>query len=273
MMDIKHMELPLVFFTVMSQWGIGAILALTLYQFSVSAEQALSGKSLRSAVIIIWLIEVIGSSMSMGHLGVPLEAYRSVLGLSHSWLSREAITFILLNGLITLWALCCWLQPIKNTRNQILGLLSAIAGIAAIFVTAQVYYQMLAHPLWHSPATQIAFIGSAILLGFCFVTLFVNGQNKQQSKVIKLGLLIGVGLVLVSQIIRIQIPNSLGDSYLLWWQVVMSMMLPCIIANKQIKPTASNKIVLVIMMAAVFSGELAGRALFYGGVMVAAPWF
>lgn len=272
-MDIKHMELPLVFFTVMSQWGVGAILALTLYQFSASAEQALFGKSLRSAVMIIWLIEVIGSSMSMGHLGVPLEAYRSVLGLSHSWLSREAITFILLNGLITLWALCCWLQPVKNACNQILGLISAIAGLAAILVTAQVYYQMLAHPLWHSPATQLAFIGSAIVLGFCFVAIFVNGQNKQQPKVIKSGVLIGVGLVLVSQIIRMQIPGSLGDSYLLWWQVVMSMILPCIIVNNSMQQKTNNKVVLTLIMVAVFSGELAGRALFYGGVMVTAPWF
>ncbi|MEY0604180.1 dimethyl sulfoxide reductase anchor subunit family protein, partial [Providencia huaxiensis] len=107
-MDIKYMELPLVFFTVMSQWGIGAILALTIYQMNASKENILSGGVLRRAVLAIWLIEVIGSSMSMGHLGVPLEAYRSILGLSHSWLSREAVTFILLNGLVTLWALSCW---------------------------------------------------------------------------------------------------------------------------------------------------------------------
>lgn len=272
-MNIHHMELPLVFFTVMSQWGIGAVLALTLYQMKVSTEHKLVGKSLRTAVIIIWLIEVLGSSMSMGHLGVPLEAYRSVLGLSHSWLSREAVTFVLLNGLVTLWALACWLQPTVNMRNTVLGWLSGIGGLAAILVTAQVYYQMVAHPLWHSPATQIAFIGTAIVLGFISITLFVRALAKPVPKAIKIGVLLGVILVLISQIIRSQIPESQGESYLLWWQVVMSMVLPCAIAIRGDKGKGLSVPLLIVLMVVMFSGELAGRALFYGAVMIQAPWF
>lgn len=271
-MDIKHMELPLVFFTVMSQWGIGAILALTIYQMNASKENALAGTGLRRAVLLIWLIEVIGSTMSMGHLGVPFEAYRSVLGLGHSWLSREAVTFVLLNGIVTLWALSCWLQPTPNTRNQMLGWLSGIGGLAAILVTAQVYYQMVAHPLWHTPATQIAFIGSAIVLGFSLVTLLIIGQGKSLPLAIKIGVLIGVVLVLIAQIIRLQLPESQGGSYLLWWQVVMSMLLPCIVAVRVYKERPSAALMLLVMLA-MFSGELASRALFYGGVMVQAPWF
>ena len=272
-MNIHHMELPLVFFTVMSQWGIGAVLALTLYQMKASTENKLVGKSLRTAVLIIWLVEVIGSSMSMGHLGVPLEAYRSVLGLSHSWLSREAVTFVLLNGLVTLWALSCWLQPTANMRNIALGWLSGLGGVAAILVTAQVYYQMVAHPLWHSPATQIAFIGSAIVLGFSFITLFFRALAKPVPTVIKIGVILGVVFVLISQIIRVQIPASQGGSYLLWWQVVMSMILPCVIARRGGKGKKPSILLLVALMVAMFSGELAGRALFYGAVMMQAPWF
>ncbi|MDR2227475.1 MAG: dimethyl sulfoxide reductase anchor subunit, partial [Providencia sp.] len=249
-MNIHHMELPLVFFTVMSQWGIGAVLALTLYQMKASTENKLVGKPLRTAVLIIWLIEVIGSSMSMGHLGVPLEAYRSVLGLSHSWLSREAVTFVLLNGLVTLWALSCWLQPTANMRNIALGCLSGIGGLAAILVTAQVYYQMVAHPLWHSPATQIAFIGSAIVLGFSFITLLVHALDKPVPNVIKIGVILGVVLVLISQIIRAQIPASQGGSYLLWWQVVMSMILPCVIALRGCKDKEPSIPLLAVLMMA-----------------------
>ncbi|GAB1440748.1 dimethyl sulfoxide reductase anchor subunit [Providencia sp.] len=272
-MDIKHMELPLVFFTVMSQWGIGAVLALTIYQMKASKENLLSGSVLRRAVLLIWIIEVIGSSMSMGHLGVPFEAYRSVLGLSHSWLSREAVTFVLLNGVITLWALSCWLSPQLNVRNQLLGWLSAFSGIAAIFVTAQVYYQMIAHPLWHTPATQIAFLGSAIVLGFSLVALFVIGQGKPLPSVIKSGVLIGVALVLWAQVTRLQLPASQGGSYLLWWQVVMSMLLPCIVVMKEYKQQQPSAILVALVMLAIFSGEVAGRALFYGSVMIQAPWF
>ncbi|QPE15995.1 dimethyl sulfoxide reductase anchor subunit [Providencia rettgeri] len=271
-MDIKHMELPLVFFTVMSQWGVGAVLALTIYQMKASQEYLLSGYVLRRAVLLIWLIEVVGSTMSMGHLGVPLEAYRSVLGLGHSWLSREAVTFVLLNGIVTLWALSCWLQPTVNTRNTILGWLSGVGGLAAILVTAQVYYQMVAHPLWHTPATQIAFLGSAIVLGFSLVALFVISQGKPLPSTIKVGVLIGVALVLIAQVIRLQLPASQGGSYFLWWQVVMSMLLPCIMVMKAYKERPSVVLIVLILLA-MFSGELAGRALFYGAVMIQAPWF
>lgn len=199
----------------MSQWGIGAVLALTIYQMKASKQNLLSGAMLRRVVILIWLIEAIGSSMSMGHLGVPFEAYRSVLGLSHSWLSREAVTFVLLNGVVTLWALSCWLSPQVNVRNQLLGWLSAIGGVAAIFVTAQVYYQMVAHPLWHTPATQIAFIGSAIVLGFSLITVLIIGQGKPVPSVIKMGVLVGIALVLGAQITRLQLPASQGKLFAL----------------------------------------------------------
>ncbi len=71
-MDIKHMELLWYFYSD-EPVGIGAVLALTIYQMKASQESLLSGPVLRRAVLLIWLIEVIGSSMSMGHLGVPLK--------------------------------------------------------------------------------------------------------------------------------------------------------------------------------------------------------
>ncbi len=272
-MSFEDYQLPLVLFTVMSQWGVGAVLALTLYQgVTAKSANAFQGKSLRYLVAAIWLIEVVGSSMSMGHLGTPFAAYRSVLGIAHSWLSREAIVFVMLNGLISLWALSNWLQPRASARNLWLGILCSVFGLPAILVTAQVYYQMLAHPLWHTPATQFSFIGSALILGFASLLLIINGMKKPIPCSLRVGLFISLLCVLISLIIRFQIPGVLSSSYLLWWQIAMSLVLPAIVLGRS-KSTHDPLPIALLMILLIFSGELAGRMLFYGNVMMGAPWF
>lgn len=268
-------QLPLVLFTVMSQWGIGAVLALSLYQWRNQAQNVamLSPKTLRTTIALIWLIEVVGSSMSMGHLGDPLGAYRSVLGIAHSWLSREAIAFVILNGLISLWALASWIQPHAIRRNSLIGLFCGVIGLPIILVTAQIYYQMQAHPLWHTPATQISFIGTALLLGFGSMIPWLRLQGKTISHSLKVGTLIGILLVLVGLVMRAQLPGADIASLLLWWQVIASLMMGvCIISLSH--GASFRKISLsIIAILILFSGEITGRMLFYSNVMAQAPWF
>ncbi|WP_337236484.1 dimethyl sulfoxide reductase anchor subunit family protein [Proteus faecis] len=268
-------QLPLVLFTVMSQWGIGAVLALSLYQWRNQAQNVamLSPKTLRTTIALIWLIEVVGSSMSMGHLGDPLGAYRSVLGIAHSWLSREAIAFVILNGLISLWALASWIQPHAIRRNSLIGLFCGVIGLPIILVTAQIYYQMQAHPLWHTPATQISFIGTALLLGFGSMIPWLRLQGKTISHSLKVGTLIGILLVLVGLVMRAQLPGADIASLLLWWQVIASLMMGvCIISLSH--GASFRKISLsIIAILMLFSGEITGRMLFYSNVMAQAPWF
>ncbi|MEY0489229.1 dimethyl sulfoxide reductase anchor subunit family protein [Proteus terrae] len=268
-------QLPLVLFTVMSQWGIGAVLALSLYQWQNQSQNAamLSTKALRTTIALIWLIEVVGSSMSMGHLGDPLGAYRSVLGIAHSWLSREAIAFVMLNGLISLWALASWLQPNAIRRNSLIGLFCGVIGLPIILVTAQIYYQMQAHPLWHTPATQISFIGTALLLGFGSMIPWLRLQGKAISNSLKIGTFIGALLVFVGLVMRAQVPGADVTSLLLWWQVIASLIVGICIITLSHSASFSKASLSVIAILMLFSGEITGRMLFYGNVMSQAPWF
>lgn len=266
-------QMPLVLFTVMSQWGIGAILALSLYQWQTQNSAMLSPKALRTTIGLIWLIEVIGSSMSMGHLGDPLGAYRSVLGIAHSWLSREAIAFVMLNGLISLWALVSWLQPNKIRRNSLLGLFCGLIGLPVILITAQIYYQMQTHALWHTPATQISFIGTALLLGFGSLIPWLQLQGKKPTHILHFGAFIGLLLVLMGLVIRVQISGANVASLLLWWQVIASLIIGCVIITLSRSSLFTKDLISIITIFILFSGEIAGRMLFYGNVMSQSPWF
>ncbi len=66
---MNEYELPLVFFTVLCQWGIGGVIALTLYRLRPTSQ--MSVKQLKYLVLGLWLVEVVGSSLSLLHLGSP----------------------------------------------------------------------------------------------------------------------------------------------------------------------------------------------------------
>lgn len=266
---MNEYELPLVWFTVLCQWSIGGVLALTLLQMTA---YGLKDKALRYAALLFWCIGVAGSLMSLAHLGTPLGAYRALRGLAHSWLSREVVAFVLLNAIMTMWLLSTWLKPSPCVRNHLLGLLTALAGGGAILVSAQVYYQMGSHPLWHSPATQMGFFGCALLLGFLSVALLLNLLRRPVPRRISVGVLAGAIVVAAALFIRYQVPGADGRSMLLWWQLAASIAGGVWLAGR-VRLAPLSRAGAVIMLACVLSGELTGRMLFYGNVMSGAPWF
>lgn len=272
---MSEYELPLVFFTVLSQWGIGGVLALSLYRIGIShsGEAGLSLQQIRHIALALWLIELVGSSLSLAHLGSPSGAYRAVLGLSHSWLSREAIAFVLLNGCMLLWLLACWLRPQQTALCTTLGLVSAAVGTLAILASAQIYYQMANHPLWHTPFTQLAFLGTSLLLGFTTLGIVLNRCDLSAPRLVRYGILLGILLTIGALAGRYQIAGASASGALLWWQIFGSILVSIALftllrSRMRLSPAAA-----LLAGAAVVSGELVGRMLFYSNVMGQYPWF
>lgn len=266
---MSEYELPLVLFTVLGQWGIGGVLALTLYQLTTapSAVDGLSHQQITTTALGLWLITVIGSSLSLAHLGSPLGAYRALLGLGHSWLSREALAFVLLNGCLLLWLLACWLRPQQRTLTIGLGLLSTALGAIAILASAQIYYQMASHPLWHTPFTQLAFLATSLLLGFASVGMVLSGYGHAVPRIIRYGMLLGTLLALGALAGRYQIVGASTQGILLWWQLLASILVAAALlmllrGGLRLSPTSALLAGIILL-----SGELAGRMLFYSNVM------
>ena len=266
---MEHFELPLVFFTVLTQWGIGALLAVVIGQ--QRAVPVFAPQVLKRVALFVWLVTVIGSLASIAHLGAPMGALRALYGLGHSWLSREVVAFFLLNVLTTLWLLMVWLN--FNARAATLvGIIAVLAGIAAILVSSQVYYQMVLHPLWHSPATQLAFIGCALLLGFVSIAVFANLWGSEVARRLRAGVIVGVAVVACALVWRYRIAEADAASLLLWWQLLASLAISvAVFAMLRHGKLAAWAGVLAI--ALVFTGEIAGRMLFYSNVMSGASWF
>ncbi|MDN0120081.1 dimethyl sulfoxide reductase anchor subunit [Yersinia frederiksenii] len=268
-------ELPLVFFTVLSQWGIGGVLALTLYRLSTvqSDKAGLSLQQFKTLALALWLIEVLGSSLSLAHLGSPAGAYRAILGINHSWLSREAVAFVLLNGCMLLWLLTCWRRPQQTALISVLGLLSVVVGTGAILASAQIYSQMVGHSLWHAPFTQLAFLGTPVLLGFTTLGIVLNVCGLVVPRIIRYGILLGILLVIGALIGRYQIAEASAAGLLLWWQLCAGILVSAALFTLLRSGARFSPAVGLLAGIAVVSGELVGRMLFYSSVMGQLPLF
>ncbi len=262
---MEHYELPLVFFTVFAQWGIGGVLALTVCQSG--RKRKFSAVQYRMLALRFWVITVLGSCASLAHLGSPEGAYRSLVGLGNSWLSREVVAFIVLNGVMFCWLLLCRFKPVQR-GVILLGGVTALVGLGTILVTSQVYYQMPLHSLWHNVATPVAFLGTAFLTGFMSVAVARACWHLPSSTICNAGIVVGIALSAAALVLRYQVSGADASSPLLWWQLFASV---CVAVWGISRLNSGMRSWVWVIL--IITGELAGRMLFYSNVMSGAPWF
>ena len=117
---------PLVWMLVLTQLGVGASIA------------ALFSPSRGALMIIASAATVLGLVASVAHLGQPLKAWRSFLGLRKSWLSREILAFGIFAAFISLATLLSWDDRTSGPTTLLLSV-TATGGVIAVFCSAFVY--------------------------------------------------------------------------------------------------------------------------------------
>ncbi|MCD1127678.1 dimethyl sulfoxide reductase anchor subunit [Jinshanibacter sp. LJY008] len=289
---MSEYELPLVFFTVLCQWAIGSIIAITALMTvqPVWLNEEARFNRLRSMALVILVINIIGSFLSLLHLGSPMGAYRAILGIGHSWLSREVVAFFLLNAVVFIWAAVMFRFNRHRALVKSISFVASLAGIAAILVSAQVYYQMASHPMWHTLITHLSFIATALLLGFVTISLMVAvyqyRQGVQQEKIPGLlltGILLGVLLMLWVVLWYSHGVNGQGQmvssaiavlgSGLVGWLIFGGLITGTGVATYLYKQSSISIAGATLLMLVVLSAAICGRMLFYSGVMSQSPWF
>ncbi|MGC4063771.1 MAG: dimethyl sulfoxide reductase anchor subunit [Polyangiaceae bacterium] len=85
---VDHAHVPLVIMLVLTQLGLGSLIWSALLSPLSSESQVAQFAS--GATAFGWL--ALGLIASVLHLGRPWLAYRAIMNLRHSWLSREALT-------------------------------------------------------------------------------------------------------------------------------------------------------------------------------------
>jgi Fe-S-cluster-containing dehydrogenase component/DMSO reductase anchor subunit len=110
---------------------------------------------------------VAGLAAAIFHLGRPRWAFRAVLGLRTSWLSREIVA---MSVFVALAASAVAADLLGASASGLLGDLGAVAGIAALYCSAMVYRDT-PRPHWARPSTQALFFLTSAASGGLLVLL------------------------------------------------------------------------------------------------------
>jgi Fe-S-cluster-containing dehydrogenase component/DMSO reductase anchor subunit len=166
----QHAHPPLVVMLVLTQLAAGA------FAFNLMSHRLVDGAegaatALPQALFALALgFGALGASLL--HLGRPQYAFRAVLGLRTSWLSREALAFGLFAGAGAAYATTLFAERLSPStlRTLAIGLrtplewTAAVLGLLGVFSSVMVY-AATGRPHWRGSLTGFRFFATTVLLG------------------------------------------------------------------------------------------------------------
>jgi formate dehydrogenase iron-sulfur subunit len=177
--DDQHVEpeqahWPLIVMLVLTQLSVGGFAVELLGLLGGEADGLATGLN-RGLCLGFGLL---GLAASVWHLGRPQYAYRALIGIRHSWLSREVLAFGLFGGLATVEVALEFVGPDAwgMTHGFRAGLLGMVVFLGAAGVACSVLvYHVVRRPFWRASLGGVKFGGTAIVLGLA-TALAGNGM-------------------------------------------------------------------------------------------------
>jgi Fe-S-cluster-containing dehydrogenase component/DMSO reductase anchor subunit len=166
----QHAHLPLVFMLVLTQLSVGAFLVGLVLERALPSTLLVSLKPLLAMNALGIGLLALGASVF--HLGRPLYAFRAVLGLGHSWLSREIVAFGIFAGFASAYAGAIVLTPQTNAWSETLGVCVGVSGLVAVFCSIMIYV-VVRRELWSFGRVATRFLLTTAVLGIAVVWLSI----------------------------------------------------------------------------------------------------
>ena len=173
MPDVRDRTWPLVAFTVAVQAAAG--LALGAVCIDMLADGAVVNARFPVGIMVLGLAAAGGAS-SLFHLGRKPRAWRTLVNLRRSPLSREVLATLLFTGAAAA-SVVVWLAEGVSARLAWDGT-TAVLGLAAVAAAIPVY-MVPARPVWNSWWVTASFFGTMLLLGGSAASALLIGRGGQ----------------------------------------------------------------------------------------------
>ena len=168
---VQHPHWPLIVMLVLTQLSVGAFTTLLWLERWVADATLVTVRPLHSLTALVIGLTALGAAVL--HLGRPQYAYRAIVGLKHSWLSREIIAFGVFAKLAVVFAATHWLgaywQP-SHLIEATLGWAVVVSGLLGVGCSVMIY-AVTRKPLWGFIATTVRFFLTAAVLGVATIWL------------------------------------------------------------------------------------------------------
>ena len=161
--------MPLAIMLVLTQAGIGATWGDVVLE-------SLGGSEASAASVVVPTlalgVALPGLAASIAHLGRPQWAFRAVLGLRTSWMSREILALGAFAGALTALLGVAWIDAASLDESSSIGRVAGMArtplawstallGALGLFCSIKIY-AATRRPFWTLGRTLFRFVGSAI---------------------------------------------------------------------------------------------------------------
>ncbi|MBD3675114.1 MAG: dimethyl sulfoxide reductase anchor subunit [Planctomycetaceae bacterium] len=157
----QHPHWPLIIMLVLTQLSVGAFLVGMLLEHFLSPSVLPAFRQLHASnALFVGLIALGASTL---HLGRPQYAYRAVIGLRHSWLSREIVAFGVFAASAMLFASLAWFSPTSSWLPLVKQGV-AISGLSGLFCSIMIYV-FTGREFWSFGRTLTKFCLTAVMLG------------------------------------------------------------------------------------------------------------
>lgn len=163
-----HAHPPLVVMLVLTQAAVG----LFVLAACVAAIHPLAAAPLRAVSPWVALVTaVVAMGASVLHLGRPALAWKAVLGLRTSWLSREVVLFgAFAVSAATLAVAERWGAGRDGPVIGVLTVVTALIGLAAV-VSSCLVYAVTGRPFWSPARVFVRFAGTTLVAGLATATV------------------------------------------------------------------------------------------------------
>lgn len=192
---------PLVAMLVLSQWAVGLCLMLALLPLLEGAARPAGLMQLLATATALLTFASLG--LGTLHLGRPLWAFRALLGLRTSWMSREVLAFggfaaaTLLFALIHWPELHPWAAEIGAYEDYVLGFL-LLSGLGGVLCSVMIY-AATRRRCWSFRRTLGRFGGTSLIMGGVSLLLALSAWLPLSPEL--LGLAAGTGALVALKLL------------------------------------------------------------------------
>ena len=251
-------ELPLVFFTLLTQMAAGIVGVVFFLGNLLQTWQGIR-ENLLLPLVVALSATLLGILVAFLHLGTPQNAWRMVSHLRKSWLSRELLLVSLFSALnLTLVTLILFPGWLKISWLTAAGI-TFLAGIALVWFEHSVYRLHMV-PAWDTYRTLAEFVATALLLGsLCTGLLLPYDLLDMVSPGLAITAVAG-SLMALSIILG---RKNQWDRWLFNWRIALLLVTLLFLILLLLLPAIPTKIVFVFVFLVALASEIVGRVEFY----------
>lgn len=198
---LEHAHWPLILLLVLSQLAVGIVVTVLMLNSLAGSDQwlasradstligspngrpepaTLAGPTARTVVLgLAAILAACSATSSTLHLGRPQFAYRAILGIRHSWLSREIAAFGVFIPLCFLSTVLSWINSPWLTLSLTAAAISGLAGVTA----SAMIYHVTHRPVWNFARSAPTFMSTVLGIGSMIVLwmLHLSGTTTSAS--------------------------------------------------------------------------------------------